>query len=504
MPVQKPTSSQSRRSFLTSIGAAAGGLSLGSMGGRARLEDNYRTVVDLVDAGADNMGDTSVTPVIEDVIDDDTLLRFPPGRYYMDSQVRFTGFENVGLVGEDATLVPANYHDFEGPKNRLFRLGVDYSPGGSIHVENFTIDQRAPDTGIRAFELTASDRLVVRNVHVAGYHDSGTWGPALFRLTESDGVGLVEEFKIPDGAALSSETPGSRLWRGPTGILVNGHRGSLRFYHCVVNGFPDQGLYVTGTGEFTVYGGAYRNSGTSNVRIGTDRATVNWATLVVDDDNLDYAAQVPIWVDRGSWIEIRNSDISMPSPNGAGVLVQSDVDGALLTNTELSIGAGVTSGVVIQGDTGPVYLRGVDVASEASGNAIRILGADGGEVGIQGGRISGGASGTVLRHAIRAERDGTEIRHVEIDQWGDGKRRGLALVGDDAYVNGCSIGTTDRPVTVRGDSAWIEDCWLNSYSGDESILLADSVQSVRLKNNGFPDGIADRGATGVLETGTTA
>jgi len=184
-----------RRKYLTSLAGgvtATAATSVATTGTAAAnvSTEHYGSVVDVVDAGADNGGNESITPVIRDVIEDDTLLQFPPGRYYMDEQVRFTDFDNLGLRGNDATLVPANYHDFEGPQYRLFRFGTTTLPVPTS-VSAASVDQTAEDTGIRAFETYASDTLEVRNINVVGRHDSGTWGPGLFVVTDPDGDGLV-------------------------------------------------------------------------------------------------------------------------------------------------------------------------------------------------------------------------------------------------------------------------------------------------------------------------
>jgi len=109
--------------------------------------DDYATVVDVTEAGADDTGSESITPVLEKLRDDNTLLVFPEGEYFMDEQFRFTGFDNFGVVGENATLVPADFHEFNGPRYRLFRLGVSSRPGGRVRFEGFDVDQRAPTRG---------------------------------------------------------------------------------------------------------------------------------------------------------------------------------------------------------------------------------------------------------------------------------------------------------------------------------------------------------------------
>lgn len=491
-----------RRTFLRTVSAGIAGTGVAGIAGADSLEDRYRTVIDVADAGADRTGSTSVSPLLQELLDDDTLLKFPPGRYDMDEQVRASGLQHAGLVGDDATLVPANYHDFDGPQYRLFRLGVHDDPGRDIHVENFTIDQRDSATGIRAFHVCASDDLLVRNIDVVGRHTSGTWGPGLFRITDPAGSGRVVGFRMPDGADWESETPGD-LWRGPTGILVNGHTGHLRLDDCVVRNFPDNGLYVTGSGSVSITGGHFQNNGPVNVRIGAARGQITGTQFVVDTNPPAYAAQIPIRVDYADRIEIENVDVRQSALNGASIQIEDGVDDAWIEDSSLTIGAESAPGIVAEPGSGRLAIVDTDVEIDGSANAIRILGPDGGSAVVQGGRIDGDASGGTLRHAIRCERDDCEFRDLTIDQWGPDRRRGLALLGQNGTLYRCRFRATDRPVTVRGDDVWIEDCYFDSYSGDESLKIGSGVDGFRIKGCEFPDGIWNASDDGGTVTGTS-
>ena len=149
----------SRRSYLklaTAVAASAGVVGTATAGS---LDDEYGTVVDVTEAGADPDGNESITPIIEELEGDDTLLKFPPGRYYVDQRIRVTDREHFGMVGDDATLVPATYDEYDdlGDWNyKLFRLGVDYAPMTDLRVENFTVDMSAANTGVRALDVVVA------------------------------------------------------------------------------------------------------------------------------------------------------------------------------------------------------------------------------------------------------------------------------------------------------------------------------------------------------------
>jgi hypothetical protein len=379
-------------------------------------------------------------------------------------------------------------------------VGLYDDPARDVRIKNFDIDQRADDTGIRAFQVCATDGLQVRNIDVYGRHDSGTWGPALFRITDSDGSGHVDGFRMDDGADWQTETPGD-LWRGPTGMLVNNHDGHLRIERCVVRNFPDNGLYVTGKGSVSIAGGLYQNNGPVNVRIGADQASVVGTDFVTDQRSPNYKAQIPMRVDYADRIEVRDVSIDLTAPDGDALQVQGDVGEADIENTDIEIGAVPASGIVAKSGSGPVSITDVDVDIECSSNALRFLG-NGGGIAVKGGRIAGGASGEDMRHAIRCERDDCEFRDVTVDQWGGGNRRALALLGRDYTVYQCRLRSSDRPVSADGDDIWLEDNYLDSYTGEASIRIGPDAKSVRIKNNKLPDGIENAGGSNVHVTGT--
>lgn len=507
MPTKRFQRGVSRRTYLTSV---AGGVSATAAvstatTGRAAADvrnSQYGSVVDVTEAGAANDESASITPVVQDVIDDDTLLKFPPGRYYMDEQVRFTDFENVGLVGDDATIVPANYHDFEGPQYRLFRLGTDYAPGDVLRIQNFTIDQSAADTGIRAFETYASDHLEVRDIDVVGRHDSGTWGPGLFVVTGSSGNGIVERFRAPDGGELVENAPGDGHV-GPNGILCNqGHSGVIRFVDCELGAFPDNGLYAAGgDGTVVVEGGRYYNSGTASIRLGASRADVRGTTVVIDDQPWD-VPQEGIRLQYGDWHIVDDVSIEVEEPTGEAIHVQDDVDGATIKNSSIRMETPAYRCIQIDPGAGDTYVEDTDIEINDSNCAILAAGNDGGELGVQNVTITGDAEGFMMRHAIRCERDDGSFRNVTIDQTAGQQRRGIALLGQDGLAYDCDIETSGRSLSVRGDDAWVQACSATSTEDVWSIRLFDAANNVRLKNNTFPDGISDWGATNVVETGT--
>ncbi|MHC3436919.1 glycosyl hydrolase family 28-related protein [Natrialbaceae archaeon A-gly3] len=61
--------------------------------------------VDVVEWGADPTGSENVTPILEEIVDEEGengLLVFPPGTYLMEEGLSHANFEHFGLVGQDA------------------------------------------------------------------------------------------------------------------------------------------------------------------------------------------------------------------------------------------------------------------------------------------------------------------------------------------------------------------------------------------------------------------
>jgi hypothetical protein len=488
-----------RRSYLKGCVVGLGStLSVAGVAGAQSAEQNeqqYGTVIDVVEAGADDEGDESITPVLREHVDDDTLLTFPPGRYYMDEQLRFTGFENVGFVGEDATLVPATYHEFDGPQYRLFRMGTSNTPGRELRFEGFDIDQTASDTGIRVLSAVVEDGLVVRNVFIRGVHDSGTWGPGWFDITDPDGRGLVERFCAADGGLHVDDTPNAgNMWRGPTGIGVDpNHRGTLVFDGCVLGGFPGTGLYASNeTGRIDVDGGRFRNSGTASIRLGGATGTIRDATIVVDENPHDSNGQHAIRLDHGDQFALEGISIDIPQPNGDAIRIMNGVDTTSIVNSEISVADGLNNGIRIDPEAGATAIQDVDIEIDGSANAVQIHGQDAGAVDLQDVRITGDADGSTMRHAILCTRNGCRFDELSVEQHGPNKRRGIELRGDDATVVDSEFTTTHTPIVVHGaDDVTIENCYADSVDDVSSLTIISDSGSVSLANNEFPDGVRD-------------
>ncbi len=497
------TSHIGRRKFMGAVGATAAGATLfSSQNAKAAtttsIEDGYSRVIDIVeDAGADNTGTESITPILRKYAGDDTLIKFPPGRYYMDSQFRFTGFRNFGLVGDDATLVPANYDEFDGPQYRLFRLGIYYNPGVDLRVQGFTVDLTAERTGIRAIDAMVDDGLFVDDITIVGRHDTGTFGPALFSITSPDGKGMVKRFRANDGGAWDENTPGD-LWRGPTGILCSQyHTGQIEFKDCELDDWPDNGLYAVTNGRVIVNGGRYANSEAASIRLGGHDCIVTGAEVVVDKQNPQNQNQRGIRLDAGPNMAVVDTTIRLEKPNGHALTVMNDCESAYLRGLDISIGDEVCHGIVVQSQAGPTEIVDTNIDIQRGGNAIQINGTDAGKVHCEYVDITGNADGDSWRHAIRCNRNDCEFRVVNVNQPGDHFRRALVLNGDNVLVYRGKQAATHVPIVVNSAGAWIERIEAESFSGREGIKLNSMSSDVTIKRSTIANGIWDKSTDGL-------
>ena len=503
----------SRRAFLG--GVAAGGLSLVGLASSASAStdaygqyyDDYSTVVNVVDAGADPTGSEPITPVLNDLRGDDTLLVFPEGRYYMDEQFRYTGFENFGMVGEDATLVPANYYDFDGPQYRLFRLGVGYRPGRQLRFEGFGVDQTAPDTGIRVIEANISHQLEVRDVVIDGQHDSGTWGPGLFNITEPDGWGIVERFRAPGGGEWVDNTPNAgNRWRGPIGIEANQNKGTLEFRRCALGAFPNNGLYaVGGGGKIVVHGGYYRNSNGANIRVGGNGSEIRWPTVHVDDTRPEDETQRAIRIENGENLRVYGAavDVTAPMPTSHAISVMNSCESARIENVRVTMsGDDVNHGIVCSPDCGEVAIVDTELVHEtAGGYPLWIRNTDRRErIVAEHLSISGRAADAGgFRDGIRCERDNCRFSHVTVDQPGRNgiDRNAIVSTAADTTVYRSTLRASQYPYIDIGSDNLVRNSDLESTGGRQAVCLYASSTSPAFKQNRLVDGIRDLGASGV-------
>jgi hypothetical protein len=501
--------SRSRRSFMR--GAAVAGLSAAGVAatanGAAAYDGEYDHVVNVVEAGADNTGSTSINPILEELRADNTLLEFPAGEYSMDDQFRFTQYEKFGISGDGATIVPANYYSFSNSLPVLFRLGTRGNPGADLRFEGIEFDQRADDTGVRAIEGNVTDRLEVHDVRIRGHHDSGEIGPAHFNVVDSGGTGRVVDFRAEDGGAWADTTPNAvnTTSRGPVGIIANDTEGELTFRRCHLSGFPGSGLYATGgNGTIIVHGGVYRNNTSGNIRIGGTDSVVRWPTVVTDESNGREVGMRGIRLEHGNaTIEGAAIRTDLNQTNCHPIAVLNSCTGAWIDETTIEVGGDATNhGIVVSPEAGETTIARTEIVHEPTGGyAIWARDSTSDERVLCSNIVVRGEAGTErgYRDGIRIERDDCRIETSEIFQPGS-DRNGIANFSDGLTVYNTELrGSRWAAVDLGSEATYLSVDAASYADGQEAICLYDESRDASVRLSRVEDGIADYGSTN-LET----
>lgn len=378
----------------------------------------FANVVNVVEAGAETDGKKPIDPVLEREAGNDTLLYFPQGRYLLADTMKLHEFTNFGMVGRGATFTtpPAGMV-------LMFSIGIPGSASGFL-FEGFEFDLRGVEQTPRPLVAKVDDGLTVRDV-------SATGPTRIFRfdVTSEDGAGLVERLKV-------TQSPDDFF---AVGCLVTPlSKGRMTFRDCHVEGFPNNGLYVSPSrGPVRVLGGTFANNGIANVRVGAN-SVVRGVTVRGDTTDSRFANMRGIWARKGRNIRIENCDIryeQVPSSDGALVMAG---EGSV-RNVDIQINAASVNALLVHTPGSP----GRSNSSEPS-------------VSFEGLNIEGSAPN---HSAIRISNqdnclfDGLTVRQTGVDR--DGitifRSRNNVLRNADITVTGRPI-VTDESTLERGEN----------------------------------------------------
>ena len=385
----------------------------------------YATIVDAVEMGADPAGDRAINGVLDEQLGNDTLLWFPEGEYLIRPQ-RISGYRNVALaadregettfVGEPGSFAGRNRFLIFENNERLLLDGIDFDfcrddGGGKLTV------RADGDVAIRNVSVRAS---CASNLQVLG-----------ISVQNQEAHGVVENFRaVNEGDN-----------EGLTGVYVaKEHSGSITFKNCELTGFPDNGLYASAPGlsdgaggAVHVEGGIYSNSNVSNIRVGTPDSTVRDATVVVDrQPAVDPVNVRGIRFRRGRGQVVEGCEIRYTEEAGdsfGAVVFHPDNAGATVRDTTIQVDR----------DRVPAIYSPYNATEYDSSQVFENVTIDGSAAGGYGAQFVG-RSGVVFRdctieqtgeerHGVRfANKDGCRIVDSRIDV------TGVPVVVDDAVA----------------------------------------------------------------------
>lgn len=288
--------------------------------------EQFDTIVDVANEGGDATGAEAINPILEANAGDDTLFYFRPGIYLMNDSWVFRRFSNVGVVGRDATItIPPDF------KNYLFAFG---EPGeaSDLLVDGLSFDCTARNSGARVLEARIDDGLVVRDVSVAGVQEVD-FAATRFDLTSSDGTGVIERLRLPDGGAPHTRAVGCYV--GDQSI------GELSFRNCRMESFPNNGLYASSSkGPLLVEGGYYANNGISSVRVGNGGVVRN-VHVRCDDPDSEFPNMRGIRLRNGASTLVENCRVELlgVSYSDGAIVVEEWLESATIRDTTVRIDA---------------------------------------------------------------------------------------------------------------------------------------------------------------------
>ena len=332
------------------------------------LREQYGTVTNVVEEGADHTGRDPVNDVVRSTVGDDTLLYFPKGEYHLSGELRVGEFSSLALVGDRALFRPP-----DGFTGLLFVLG-DTSGASGLHFEGLDFDFTAASTGGRPLHAVVEDGLLVRDVTVRGRQDVDHDCLRVDVAAES-GTGRVERVRLPDGSVTGHPN---------TGIYVGEQsRGELSFVDCTVVGFSDNGLYASqAQGPTHVRAGHYANNGIAGVRV-SGASTVEGVRVTCDTDRSDLENMRGIRLREGTGASVVDCVVEMRSvPVSDGAITMAEwLESATVEDTTVRLEAdnvpAVTAKPPRQGISGPasVNIEGLTVrGSAANGATVQVLG----------------------------------------------------------------------------------------------------------------------------------
>lgn len=393
-------------------------------------EWGFDRVVNLATAGADQTGGKPTAELFADNLTDGTLVYLPPGRYRLGETVSVSDGAKVGIVGENATIVPPN-----GFSGVLFGFGYP-NPLSEILVAGVAFDFRAKDTGARPLFAIADDRILVREIEVRGRIDVEQ-DLLRFDVTSPSGTARVERVRLPDGAV-----PGT----GVTGMEVgSGNHGDLEFVDCHVAGFPDNGLYANPPeGAVSVLGGSYVNNGIAGVRIETrDESLVRGVHVRCDDASQAGQNMRGIRLTAGESLLVEDCLVELleVTYSDGAVTFSSELGSATVQNCQIRVDADNVNAIRIKSP-------GEGTSRDAHHGPFRC------ENLVVTGNAANGAA------IAAANRQGCEFSNVCVHQTGD-RRDGIVAENVEGAVRDTYISVTGTPLTFRGSNILQQNVTLN-------------------------------------------
>ncbi|SEP09113.1 hypothetical protein SAMN04487948_113122 [Halogranum amylolyticum] len=434
--------------------AAAAGLGTAATSGTAaaateRHGIQFERVVNAVeDLGMDPEGNDPIDDALQGTLDDEnTLVEFPPGTYYVKDEHAEGELNNWGIRGLGENPSDVRFVSDSGTSQFVLRVGG----GTGLLVENVAFDYGDEKEGSLGLLLKANDKLRVQDVEFIGFNPTAGNG-AVDNLSpqvlDEDGTAVV------DGL----------VRKGPTDITSHGHLGNDSNEGCIWLGKKHVGELVvrnshienTGTnaiyarrcpGDVKVENCTFKNNNQTSLRIGGEGCHVKGCDFIVDTEATPDANGGKLinphgimWEtgsrgEKGGSIEDCNFVYrTAPSKTTAAVWVDGSAGEMAIRNSRFELEASDVAAVRIDDPTDP---RLGDTAAKPW------------NVELDGVSVTGSSSGSDPTVQI-TNRDGSVVRNCCLQLTGD--RDGIAFENsDDSTIADTTVNVAGQE-TILGDS----------------------------------------------------
>ena len=400
-------------------------------------------VVNVVEQGLDNSGETPVSEELNALLTDNTVLVFPEGEYLLDKSVNDGSVDNLALIGEPGTKPTLRVHEsfYQGseyPRRLLFAFGFGDGTDGLV-IRNFEVNMEGAGVGAGGFSvITTGKGAYLKEIDFVGENDSPNGNVAL-AVTDPDATMSIHDVRMPDGASRVFDVPS--LIDSSGIIATRATTGDVHLGNCVVGGFPNNGVYASkvgfdgNPGRVIVRGGEFYNSDRDQLRVGS-QSEIHHAHCYSDTIKPGFNNLRGIWVRHADGVLIKNTTVEqLTSDSGAGIRISGTSGGMTIKNTRIQLDSPDFGVWVLepQPPTGGGFARPPN-----SGTKIRCKNVS----------INGSAAG---KEAVRIEgRDGSHFKNMCIELTG-GDRDGMVFSDTDATVRNVRIDVTGEQI-VANDS----------------------------------------------------
>ncbi|MFB9806621.1 hypothetical protein ACFFQF_15745 [Haladaptatus pallidirubidus] len=393
----------------TDLNISEGGLSI----------NNWK-IVDMVEAGADPTGNEAIDTILENEASDNTLLVFPKGTYRLDSSFELNAdYSKFGMIGQPhATFEIAN--NLGRP---AIYIGGSTAPDELI-LRNITVDIGTNGVDAPALHAFAKNKLDVDTFDLEGARNSNkvsgwietvmvgvTCNPDSGGNPTERGFAHVKNLHLPDGGNYLSGNGQTGQFIGIGSVdpdkvgQINSqygiHRGTMVFDSCYVEGFRNNGLYVSGyPGNVHVRDSHLKNNGLTNIRL-SDGDSARDCRIEIDDNTLDSGGNqnpeaMALWGQEG---DVLFENIEIERTSGTNRLLRDAIDGYETVFRDIDIVDNGTGDVLEFTHGGDVVLENVRVDKNAgSSYTSRIIDSATTNVTLKNVRYNSTARGIVFRN----------------------------------------------------------------------------------------------------------